>query len=625
MALHTSHHKVYKTYNSNDPALTEAERNMYTTGWSRKYVGNGGADLVIVRENQSRPGKASINGPTSINKKRYKSIKAHDAAISKNTWSMWVKMYAYVYQKMYAEAMCDPLCKDYYLRWRNLGGAVIRAFIWPPPPGMVAGFGVGQWDGRQIRGPVDRLTPIEPNSRPPPPERADDNSNSSSSGSSSSSGTSSSSSGASSSLSGASSSSSGASISTDPQQRQTDNISVLSGDSSLQEQPRTMRGYNGEIEPALVIPVEDYGSGSYQDMGDVVSVESSRVEERAVQSIQPPTEPILQQVQVVTPPPPQPTPQSRNRSTSTLSEAIINEFRRLAKKLLGRPSLTREKRSQKSPSLQAMCSLLEITLDPNNSLAVFEAAMTPFIKATYVSFLIEINSFYDIYRWEKMSNNLFENLKIIVAKLDIDVPYNSSEEEDLIDKCILWGHSSDSPEKLFKKLACLFAPQVENAILKIQTPIYFPSNWTSQQYEVLDGIYQLSYISEPRNVDRGRMNIIRNRVGVRLAAKFYQYWKENQPNNGRVVSISVNSVEAATPDDLRKLNVAVSVTQANEVFVEIFKDVKNLVFITTPLKVLDMIIHTTNTPLINLTFEILVGTKPPAKPLPSRKRKQSPK
>lgn len=612
MALHTSNHRVYKRYNSNDPSLTEAERLMYTTGWSRKYVGNTGADLVVVKENQDRPGKESINGETSIDKKRYKSLKAHNAALSKNTWSMWVKIFGYVYGKMYAEAMCDPRCKEYYLRWRNRGGAVIRSFIWPPPPGMVLGVRPGQWDGRQIRGPVDRLTPTYPNARQPPAEGAaragrpprppggggppgDDGSSGSSSGSSSSS-------------SGSNDLASVSSSSSEPQQVDGD-VSILSEESILEEQPRTMRGYNGEVIP--VINVDDFSSQDdpyYQDMGDIMTVESSVEEVQPVQPVQP------------VPPPTQPSQQ-----TNTESRSIIDEFRRLTKKLLQRAPLTREKRQQKSPSLQAMCRILEIMADTNSTLALLEANIPPFIDATYISFTIWMNSFYDHQRWANLADNLFENLKIIVAKLDLDVPYNSSVEEDLIDKCILWGHSSDSEDMLLKKISCLFAPPIQNGILKLQTPIYHPSDWTFQQFEVLDGIYQLSFISEPRNVDRGRLNIIRNRVALRLAAIFYKLWKERTPNNGQVIELSVKSVEAATPDDLRKINPIVTTTFANDVFVEVFKHPTSYVTIPTPLKVLSMEIHTTNTPLINLTFEILVGTKPAAKPLPGRKRKTVPK
>lgn len=147
---HSSRHTVFNKYN--DRTLTDAERLSLTTGWSEKYKGLTGGELTTVLENRNRAGKNPI---TSQNHIRYKSLKAHVAAVSKNSWSVWVKRYALVYDKKFAEAMCDPTCKDLYNRWRQTNSQA--TFNWPPPD-----IYVGAWDGRQRNDPPDIIVPWFP-------------------------------------------------------------------------------------------------------------------------------------------------------------------------------------------------------------------------------------------------------------------------------------------------------------------------------------------------------------------------------------------------------------------------------------------------------------------------------
>lgn len=147
-AAHSNNAIVFKTYN--DPNLTQEEKEYYSTGWSRYYIGNSGNDLVHVVENRDRPGKNPL-GKKDVN--RYKSRAGHVASLEKNSWSMWVKAYAHVYNKMFAEAMCDPKCKIEYKKWRP-GPAneyEVGAYRWPAPTNYD-----GEWDGRQIDRPRER-------------------------------------------------------------------------------------------------------------------------------------------------------------------------------------------------------------------------------------------------------------------------------------------------------------------------------------------------------------------------------------------------------------------------------------------------------------------------------------
>lgn len=149
---HSSRHTVFNKYN--DRTLTDAERLSLTTGWSEKYKGLTGGELTTVLENRNRPGKNPI---TSQNHIRYKSLKAHVAAVSKNSWSVWVKRYALVYDKKFAEAMCDPDCKDFYNQWKQNNSQA--TFNWPPPDAYAGGRA---WDGRQRNDPPDIIVPWFP-------------------------------------------------------------------------------------------------------------------------------------------------------------------------------------------------------------------------------------------------------------------------------------------------------------------------------------------------------------------------------------------------------------------------------------------------------------------------------
>lgn len=151
MAQHTSRHRVYKI--GNDPNLPELSRQAVSTGWSRHYVGNKGEDITTVLENRSREGKVPIGQTDLI---RYKSLKAHKAALQVNPWSMWVKLYSRVYQRKFAEAMCDSKCKEEYLTWRGKIGSQIVRYVWPiPGQNGIPDIPGGPWDGENWNGNQD--------------------------------------------------------------------------------------------------------------------------------------------------------------------------------------------------------------------------------------------------------------------------------------------------------------------------------------------------------------------------------------------------------------------------------------------------------------------------------------
>lgn len=150
MSHHTSRHRVYKI--GTDPNLSQLARGAVSTGWSRHYVGLKGEDLTPVLENRSRDGKNSIGATDLI---RYKSFKAHNAALRVNPWSMWVKLYSRVYQRKFAEAMCDPQCKQQYLIWKDENPTEILRYEWPIPglngiPDIPGGpWNAENWNGKQ--------------------------------------------------------------------------------------------------------------------------------------------------------------------------------------------------------------------------------------------------------------------------------------------------------------------------------------------------------------------------------------------------------------------------------------------------------------------------------------------
>lgn len=138
---HTSKKNLYRLHQ--DPKASADEKNRYSTGWADRYVGLKAKDIIPVLENRSREGVDKIG---NINNIRYKSKRGHFAAIHKNRWSMWVKRYSVVYRKMFAEAMCDPRCKEDYLAWK-VSERERENFIWRRPDDWDDSS--GEWDGNQ--------------------------------------------------------------------------------------------------------------------------------------------------------------------------------------------------------------------------------------------------------------------------------------------------------------------------------------------------------------------------------------------------------------------------------------------------------------------------------------------
>lgn len=133
---HASKRLVYQTFYNDE--LTPKEKEYYTTGHAPKYKGNTGEKITTVLENRAREGKLSM---TKVNNLRYKSLKGHNAAIAKNPWSMWVKRWGHVYDKKFAEAMCDTTCKSEYIDWNRDG---LASHYWKRPRNFI-----GSWDGSQ--------------------------------------------------------------------------------------------------------------------------------------------------------------------------------------------------------------------------------------------------------------------------------------------------------------------------------------------------------------------------------------------------------------------------------------------------------------------------------------------
>lgn len=158
--FHAPNHKIYKT--KHNPNLPEDQQNKYTTGWGRKYVGKGGDSIVKVLENRWREGDpVKLSG--RVNQPRYKSKKSHNAALAKNTWTMWVKRYSAVYKKKFAESMCNQDCKREYESWK-IGNADLLDYIWPQPS-FWDPLVHGAWSGEQAE-----LLPREERIIPKAPE-----------------------------------------------------------------------------------------------------------------------------------------------------------------------------------------------------------------------------------------------------------------------------------------------------------------------------------------------------------------------------------------------------------------------------------------------------------------------